>query len=225
MHRLLDEYLGEVSARLDKMPVSRREEELREMRAHLQDAVAAGVERGASEEDAVRGVLNQFGSLDAVAGEAMSAWRRERAKSQRNFWTVVVGYLTSGYLLDLLPLLLGALANGHIAAVVPSSAHAARMAVWGIANSLFIVAVLSAIFPRQAVSGLAAAMAIKLMLFATFFVIVSRTMAHQRQERSLSSYMLMGVTMVCGYALQLLVAWLASRVRLSLAGRRRRAHG
>ncbi|MCW3062332.1 MAG: hypothetical protein JWQ02_4153 [Capsulimonas sp.] len=225
MHKLLQEYLTAVSTHLSGMPVSRREEELREMRVHLRDAVAADVERGVSEEDAVRNTLSQFGASEVVASEAMSAWRRERAKSQRTFWTVVVGYLTSGYLLDLLPLLLGALANGHIAAVVPSSAHAARMAVWGVANSLVIVAVLSAMFPRQAVSGLATAMAIKMLLFATFLVIISLTLAHQRQEISLSSYILMGVTMVCGYALQLLVAWLVSRVRLSLAGRSSRAHG
>ncbi len=76
MHSLLEAYLSEVATHLGPMPIKRRNEELREMRAHLEVAAAAYRELGQLEEDAVRNALVQFGTSDALGRSALVAWRR-----------------------------------------------------------------------------------------------------------------------------------------------------
>ncbi len=46
MHKQLEDYLTEVARQIGSIPKPRRDEELREMRAHLVNAVAAHRERG-----------------------------------------------------------------------------------------------------------------------------------------------------------------------------------
>ena len=58
------------------MPVARRNEELREMRAHLLSAVEAYQELGETEQEAVESALRQFGPPPQVAVGLTRAWRR-----------------------------------------------------------------------------------------------------------------------------------------------------
>ncbi len=76
MHSLLENYLSEVAAHLGALPVARRNEELREMRAHLLSAVAAYQELGETEQEALESALRQFGPSSQVAGGLTHAWRR-----------------------------------------------------------------------------------------------------------------------------------------------------
>jgi hypothetical protein len=83
MHSLLEQYLSEVAVQLKPLPPKRRDEELREMRQHLLNAVTVNLEQGLTEDDAVAKALKQFGSPQAVAQDTVMAWRREfKAKMQ-----------------------------------------------------------------------------------------------------------------------------------------------
>ena len=75
MHSLLEEYLAQVAAQLSPLPVARRNEELREIRAHLLSAVEAYRELGETEAEAVGSTLRQFGPSLQVAGGLTRAWR------------------------------------------------------------------------------------------------------------------------------------------------------
>jgi len=80
MHSLLETYLSEVAAQLSPLPPSRRDEELREVQGHLESAVAAMREKGASEAEAAVAVLEQFGQAKVVAHGFVAAWRRGENK-------------------------------------------------------------------------------------------------------------------------------------------------
>jgi hypothetical protein len=80
MHSLLEDYLAEVAAHLSALPTKRHDEELREVQAHLESAVAAMREGGASEAEAVGAVLEQFGQAKVVARGFVAAWRRGENK-------------------------------------------------------------------------------------------------------------------------------------------------
>jgi uncharacterized membrane protein len=85
MHSLLENYLAEVAAHLGPLPAKRRAEELREMRAHLEAALAAGLERGQAEDEAARGVRAQFGTPEAVGAETVAVWRRGKRRTVKSF--------------------------------------------------------------------------------------------------------------------------------------------
>jgi len=87
MHSLLEDYLSEVAAHLSALPVKRRNEELREMRAHLENAVIVSRELGQSEEDAAQGVVAQFGTPKDLGENLVWAWQRgENKRNKRSFW-------------------------------------------------------------------------------------------------------------------------------------------
>ncbi len=86
MHTLLDAYLDQVAAHLSALPAKRRNEELREMRQHLQNAVTVNRELGQSEEDAIQNAVTQFGTPEDLGGNLVWAWRRERMLNKRSFW-------------------------------------------------------------------------------------------------------------------------------------------
>ena len=87
MHSLLENYLSEVAAHLNALPVKRRTEELREMRAHLENAVMVNREMGQSEEDAAQNALAQFGTAEDLGDNLVWAWKREVKLNKRSFWS------------------------------------------------------------------------------------------------------------------------------------------
>jgi hypothetical protein len=60
MHSLLEAYLSELAAHLSALPTKPRVEELREMRAHLENAVAGYRAQGSTDEEAAQAALAQF---------------------------------------------------------------------------------------------------------------------------------------------------------------------
>ena len=90
MHRLLETYLSEVSAHLGALPPKRRAEELREMRAHLENAIVVSREMGRSEADAGAHAVEQFGTARDLGENLVWAWRRGVMQNKRSFWGVVV---------------------------------------------------------------------------------------------------------------------------------------
>ena len=60
MHSQLGAYLDEVAQELKPLPEARRDEELREMRQHLQNAMIVNREMRQTEDEAARTALEQF---------------------------------------------------------------------------------------------------------------------------------------------------------------------
>lgn len=90
MHILLEGYLSEVAAHLSALPSKRRNEELREMRAHLENAVIINREQGQSEDEAAQSAVAQFGTPKSLGDNVVWAWRRGEMRSRRSFWSAVV---------------------------------------------------------------------------------------------------------------------------------------
>ena len=90
MHKQLEDYLAEVARQIGSIPKPRRDEELREMRAHLVNAVAANRELGQSEDVAVAHALNDFGTPAEAALNVVRAWRCFTWKhGVKAFWTML----------------------------------------------------------------------------------------------------------------------------------------
>ena len=87
MHSLLEKYLSEVAAHLSALPTKQRTEELREMRAHLENAVTINKELGQSDDDAMQNAVMQFGTPEDLGDNLVWAWRRGLAKNKRSFWS------------------------------------------------------------------------------------------------------------------------------------------
>ena len=85
MHSPLEAYLEQVAAHLSALPAKRRNEELREMRQHLQNAVTVNQELGQSEEDAAANAVLQFGTAEDLGSNLVWAWKRERTRNNFSF--------------------------------------------------------------------------------------------------------------------------------------------
>ncbi len=90
MHTLLEAYLEQVAAHLSALPTKRRNEELREIRQHLLNAVTVNQELGQPEEDAAANAVLQFGTAEDLGGNLVWAWRRERKLGRRDFWGAAI---------------------------------------------------------------------------------------------------------------------------------------
>lgn len=90
MHSRLESYLSEVDVHLSALPAKRRNEELREIRQHLLNAVTVNRELGQSDEDAVQNAVMHFGMPKDLSENLVWAWRRERKLDGRDFWGAAV---------------------------------------------------------------------------------------------------------------------------------------
>ncbi len=99
MHSLLEDYLAEVAAHLGPLPLKRRNEELREMRAHLENAVIVNREQGQSEDEAAQSAAMQFGMPQELGENVVRAWRRGEMRSRRRFWGAAACALLLSFLL------------------------------------------------------------------------------------------------------------------------------
>jgi uncharacterized membrane protein len=86
MHQLIEDYLADVAAGLHPLPIKRRNEELKEMRQHLQNAVLVNKEFGQFEAEAVENAVEQFGVPQELAEHLVQTWRRgEKIENKRSF--------------------------------------------------------------------------------------------------------------------------------------------
>jgi hypothetical protein len=108
MQSPLEEYLNQIAGHLRLLPSGRREEELREIRQHLEALVQAYQELGSSESDAITAALTQFGSSRENARGLEWAWQRERVdvaptirKALSQFGALALYHLLASVLLAL----------------------------------------------------------------------------------------------------------------------------
>ena len=147
MHSLLESYLSEVAAHLGPMPVKQRSEELREMRAHLENAVIVSRELGQSEEDAAANAVMQFGTPEALGQSAVAAWRR----GVRRDWRDLAGAAACTFALMLAT---------HLIMLWCSAVHSSafRAALQG-GGAGAAISVCNQYFPRRAFLGIVAGQA------------------------------------------------------------------
>jgi hypothetical protein len=76
MHKQLEAYLNTFATRLGKLPGAQREDELREIRQHLELLISSHREQGKSEEAAVELAISQFGRAEKIGRELGQASRK-----------------------------------------------------------------------------------------------------------------------------------------------------
>ena len=86
MHSLLETYLSEVAGHLGALPAKRRAEELREMRAHLENAALVSRELGQTEDEAAANAVAQFGAARDLGENVVWAWRRGEMLNRKSFF-------------------------------------------------------------------------------------------------------------------------------------------
>lgn len=87
----LEHYIETIEGRLKSLPPARRQEEMQEIRQHL-EALAAGHRiAGLSEDEAVEAAIRQFGHAEQVGKELSQAAQRQRISS---LWLLVVYVIT-----------------------------------------------------------------------------------------------------------------------------------
>ena len=222
MHSRLETYLNEVASRLGPLPAKARADELREMRAHLEAAYAAGLARGQSEDEAARAVLAQFGTPDVVGAETVSAWRRGRRLDRRSFWGAAACGLVLSYLVPRLlePPVLTWFGRFHPGRV-PDWAEYVLIA-WFVLIPVLVGGISGALFPRRAAAGVGLAMlggAVVIAAEVAFGVIhLPSALSAADQGRlalTLASRSIVGGVFSVG------AAWAGSRWRTARAGRAR----
>ena len=73
MHEQLEEYLNAFALRLNKFSAAQREDQLREIRQHLEALVASHRKSGKSEEEAISLAIAQFGRAEKIGRDLNSS--------------------------------------------------------------------------------------------------------------------------------------------------------
>ncbi len=90
MHSQFENYLNELAEKLSPLPISRRNEEIREMRQHLLNALIVNQEMGLSDDEAAVSALEQFGSPEDLAHSLVQVWHRGARRQRRDLLTAAV---------------------------------------------------------------------------------------------------------------------------------------
>jgi len=170
MHSLLEEYLSEVAIHLSALPAKRRNEELREMRAHLENAVIVSRELGQSEDEAAQNAVAQFGTPQDLGENVVWAWRRGELSRKKSFLGAAVSTVV---LLNLLPFL-AVLLYCLVIPVVTWMRDAGHRPDAAVMAFLFLIvdtptwwligAISGRVFPKTAVAGTGCVMAAWIVL-------------------------------------------------------------
>lgn len=77
----LDQYIETIHARLKSLPAAQRDEEVREIRQHLDALVAGHRAAGLGEDEAVHVAIRQFGHAEQVGRELHQTWQPQRLRA------------------------------------------------------------------------------------------------------------------------------------------------
>ena len=167
MHTSLEAYLEQVAAQLSALPAKRRNEELREMRQHLLNAVTVNQELGQSKEDAAANAVMQLGTPEDLGENLVWAWRRGRKLAGRDLWAAAVSAPLMTFFmlrLNICPHLTPA--PLHSFATPPFSMWLwAKWIVWLMPQLLLIGGVSGFLFPKRALTGVTSGMTIYLACY------------------------------------------------------------
>ena len=89
MHKQVENYLAEVERHCVSLPKPKRDDELKEMRQHLLNAVSVHQESGQPEDEAVANALTEFGTAEEASVNILWAWQRLLRKNGiKTFWKI-----------------------------------------------------------------------------------------------------------------------------------------
>lgn len=87
----LDHYLETLEGRLKRLTPARRQEEMQEIRQHLEALAASHRIAGLSEDEAAEAAIRQFGHAEQV-GQALS--QASQQQRMRSLWLILIYILT-----------------------------------------------------------------------------------------------------------------------------------
>ncbi len=229
MHSLLETYLSDVAAQLGPLPTKRRNEELREMRAHLENAVIVNRELGQSEEAAAQTAVAQFGTSEAVSQATVAAWWRGESLRKRDFWGIAVCTFALSQVVPrlLTPLVLPPI-NQYLFSRPPVPLIWLWLALLGYYACLYALlgGVGGMIFPRQAGKGAAVGSALSAGFFCLLWIKhVQIAMQHTHGAINNASDFNGFAILTATVLFATLAAWAVSRWRMARIGRARLARG
>ncbi len=213
MHKQLEDYLKELAVALSPLPEAKRNEELRETRQHLLNAVVVNREFGQSEEEAAHNAVGAFGTSIDLGEHIVSVWRRGVALDRRNFWSAT----NCTVALSLIMMVLTTLSM-HVYFNRFGTAHYPAWK-YPVADFLFFLswavqgAIVGALFPKTAVKATMIGMAIFGTLFITLTVCGAHVNHYSRiiQEQEIYAFVTLGFTPQV--ISTVLAAWIGSRWR------------
>jgi uncharacterized membrane protein len=218
MHSLLESYLSEVAAQLSALPVKRRNEELREMRAHLENAVVVSRELGQSEDEAAQGIVAQFGTPRDLGDNLVWAWRRGATQDRRSFWGAAAYTLGLQLLIpvSLVPVLLTAL-HSPTGSLVNAS--------FGVGIPFLVGAISGMLFSKRAVAGTAlGAVSYHYVFGMSMFAYWINLPGNMRLVEPLSHYVWSFLAeQTEAVLITLFSAWIGSQLRLTWSRKKRLA--
>ncbi|MCW3062333.1 MAG: hypothetical protein JWQ02_4154 [Capsulimonas sp.] len=216
MHSLLEEYLEEVYARLLDMPFQRRVEELRELRAHLQDAMLANERPDISQEKAAHVVLSHFGSPGDVAQELMGAWVRDEETARRSFWRALGCYLACQLILSHYPLFFSYFAKLPSYGPLSDAYYTVGAFWWSPLCYLTVGFGLGIAFPKRGTAGIGAGMC---AVACCWFLGAMSTARYLGSAPPPDPFMVLfptlGLSDIYGNVFLLMAAWFGGRLRQS----------
>lgn len=225
MHKLIEQYLSEVAAKLGPMPTKQRTEELREMRLHLENAVIVSRELGQSEEEAAQSIIAQFGAPKELGENVVWAWRREEKLNKRSFWGAA---LCTFALLFLVAFSEGPFIRAYFNPVSTTHLPTAQyvLLAFELFSPLVAGTITGSLFSKKVIAGNASGVAIYSVLCLCVYTHWLVQRGHLQQ---------LGPVSPAGIAVRFLVplvaeglaaltaAWISSRLRLTWNKRRRLA--
>lgn len=203
MHGLIEGFLDQVARGLGSLPVERRQDEIKEMRQHLLNAVLVNRQMGQTEDEAVATAVEQFGTPEAVGESLVWAWRRGQTRWRRSFWgTAACAFL----LADCLPFLQDTPWEASLSRLSHSLGYNSltgtpvQLALFALVGGLC-----GLIFPKRSFSGIVFGMTAWYVSFLTIaFVILNLDRLPSLPSTSLSDHFL-------SVLFAILAAWTSGR--------------
>ncbi|MEO6906874.1 MAG: permease prefix domain 1-containing protein [Abditibacteriaceae bacterium] len=102
MHNQLEKYLSQIEDQLAALPAEQRQEELREIRSHLEMMIEENIARGCDAKEALTKTLEQFGSAEKIGQDLKHIYtnRNENARTVLAGLTVCIILIFSFYALS-----------------------------------------------------------------------------------------------------------------------------
>ena len=226
MHSQLEAYLDQVAAHLSALPVKRRNEELREMRQHLLNAVTVNQELGQSEEDAAANAVVQFGTAEDLSDNLVWAWRRERKLAGRDLWAAAVSAPLMMFImirLNICPHLMHA--RPHSFMNPPFSMWRwAEWIIWLMPEFLLVGSISGFLFPKRALTGVTTGMIIYHACYLAPMVLgVFQMVDYGPESVKFFSYRCLAVVIMDSVVISITVgaAWAGRQARQEWRKRRR----
>lgn len=165
MHSRLEQYLQTVEQNLNALPAEKRQNEISEIRLHMESLVEANKELGSTEEEAVTHTLAQFGRARTVGKDL----NRVHQSADKSPLRTLAGAVAFNYFSGMLASLL--VSRLFLLTLTPDGTPTALWLVRGMLTTLCVGWLTGAVVPRHAVKCtffahlLGAGLSFVLMLF------------------------------------------------------------